>query len=132
MNWRLLSERKGLTGLPILEQDMFNGVIIIRDLEGNTQSTDRVTIMASFVASSYAKVPDGSTKGFPSWSEESITGTYYASFVVSKILRLQVTSYPDLIGKDVQIVTYPVNWSGSEHSKIFSTPHAAGFDSAKG
>lgn len=37
VNWRLLSERKGLTGLPILEQDMFNGIIIIRDLEGNTR-----------------------------------------------------------------------------------------------
>lgn len=89
--------------------------------------------MASFVASSYAKVPDGSTKGFPSWSEESITGTYYTSFVVSKNTASTSYSYPDLIGKDVQIVTYAVNWSsGSEHSKIFSTPHAAGFDSAKG
>lgn len=89
--------------------------------------------MASFVASSYARVPGGSTKGFPSWSEESITGTYYTSFVVSKNTASTSYSYPALIGKDVQIVTYPVNWSsGSEHSKIFSTPHAAGFDSAKG
>lgn len=88
--------------------------------------------MASFVASSYAKVPDGSTKGFPSWSEESITGTYYTSFVVSKGTASVSYNYPDLVGKDVQIVTYPVNWSGSDHSKTFSTPHAAGFDSARG
>ena len=37
VNWRLLSKRKGLTGKPILEQDMMDGVIIIRDNEGNTR-----------------------------------------------------------------------------------------------
>lgn len=37
VNWRLQSERKGLTDEPILELDMMDGVIIIRDNEGNTR-----------------------------------------------------------------------------------------------
>lgn len=88
--------------------------------------------MASFVASSYARVPDGSVQGFPSWSDESITGTYYVSFIVPASTKSTQYNYPDLVGKDVQIVTYPVNWTSSEYSRTFSTPHVAGFDSASG
>lgn len=37
VNWRILSSNKGATNKSVLEQDMVNGTIIIRDLAGNTR-----------------------------------------------------------------------------------------------
>jgi hypothetical protein len=92
-----------------------------------TLTTEQLDATVNLNTSGYVEV-NGREEAFVTYSDQNLVGQYYGSYVVLAATDSVDYLLPDLAGRDIQVVSYPLNTVDYGTKAMLKVPHYAGFD----